>query len=79
MTCSIRCRTPGANFKKVLFPLGGMDKKDVRRIVEGPLDGCRVLGKAESMGVCFIGKRKFSDFLGQYVDLGQGVHISFIG
>ena len=42
--------TPGANFRNVLFPLGGMAKDDVRRIVDEPLKGCRVLSKAESMG-----------------------------
>lgn len=28
--------------------------------------GLRVLSKKESMGICFVGKRKMSDFLPQY-------------
>ncbi len=64
--------TSGEQLRRVLCPLGGLTKKQVRQIVREPLHGLRVLEKAESMGVCFIGKRKFSQFLGQYINLTPG-------
>lgn len=36
------------------------------------LEGCSVLSKAESMGVCFIGKRKLSNFLSNYMAFTPG-------
>ncbi len=59
-------------FDRVLFPLGEYKKSEVRDLVRGPLRGLAVVKKRESMGVCFIGKRKFRDFLGQYIDLTPG-------
>ena len=57
---------------RVLFPLGEYKKDEVRDLVKDPLRGLAVVKKRESMGVCFIGKRKFRDFLGQYIDLTPG-------
>jgi tRNA U34 2-thiouridine synthase MnmA/TrmU len=36
------------------------------------LKGIRVLDKKESMGICFVGKRKMSDFLPQYFNPTPG-------
>jgi tRNA U34 2-thiouridine synthase MnmA/TrmU len=67
--------TSGEQLENVLFPLGQFTKKEVRDIVEIPLKGLNVLTKRESMGICFIGKRKFSDFLGQYISFTPGKFI----
>jgi tRNA U34 2-thiouridine synthase MnmA/TrmU len=58
----------------VLFPLGGLTKKQVRAIAESSdsLAGLSVLTKSESMGVCFIGKRSMPSFLSEYIDLIPG-------
>jgi tRNA-specific 2-thiouridylase len=56
--------------KKVLFPIGEIIKSDVRDIArkyELP-----VSEKKDSTGICFIGERKFRDFLGQYIPRQPG-------
>lgn len=56
--------------KKVLFPIGDMIKSQVREIArqyELP-----VSEKKDSTGICFIGERKFKDFLGQYIPFQPG-------
>ncbi|MDF3055119.1 MAG: tRNA (5-methylaminomethyl-2-thiouridylate)-methyltransferase [Gammaproteobacteria bacterium] len=48
-----------------LFPLGDMKKSAVRAIaVEA---GLITHDKKDSTGICFIGERKFKDFLGEYL------------
>lgn len=52
-------------FENVLFPLGGLTKREVRRrAADAQL---RVAGKKDSTGICFIGERPFAEFLGQYL------------
>lgn len=47
-----------------MFPVGSLSKTEVKRIAEmESLD--RVLNKKESMGLCFIGKRNFKQFMSQ--------------
>ena len=59
--------------ERVLFPVGGMLKSEVRALAERHLKGCRVLTKPESMGVCFVGrKRRFSNFLEQFLEPSSG-------
>ena len=56
--------------QRFIFPIGSLTKSNVRRIAaaaESPLNNCRVLKKKESMGICFIGKRPFDEFLQKYV------------
>mmetsp|Transcript_25788 Transcript_25788/g.48398 ORF Transcript_25788/g.48398 Transcript_25788/m.48398 type:complete len:445 (+) Transcript_25788:54-1388(+) len=60
--------TAGQNFENVLFPIGHLTKQEVKQIAQEAteLKGLRVLRKKESMGICFVGKRKMSEFLPQY-------------
>eukprot|EP00127_Corallochytrium_limacisporum_P002796 Clim_evm9s141 gene=Clim_evmTU9s141 len=58
---------PQDRLRRCIFPLGGLYKAQVREIAMS-LD-LPVANKPESMGVCFVGKRRsFSDFLGNYID-----------
>jgi len=50
-----------AQLSNVLFPLGKMDKPDVRRIAEEY--GLATAAKKDSTGICFIGERNFRQFL----------------
>lgn len=55
---------------KVLFPLGDMDKKEVRAIAERA--GLATAKKKDSTGICFIGERNFKDFLMDYLPAQPG-------
>ncbi|MDR3623959.1 MAG: tRNA 2-thiouridine(34) synthase MnmA [Chlamydiales bacterium] len=56
--------------RKVLFPIGALDKKEVRRIaLEHNLS---THAKKDSTGICFIGKRNFKEFLSKYLAITPG-------
>ena len=53
-----------------LFPLGDIDKKEVRKIAhELELE---IADKKDSTGVCFIGERNFKEFLKNYIPAKKG-------
>ena len=52
-------------FANVLFPLGSIDKKEVRQIAEE--NNLITADKKDSTGICFIGERNFSNFLKNYL------------
>ena len=56
--------------KKVLFPLGDFKKNQIKKI--SIQHGLRVHQKKESMGICFIGKKKLRPFLSQYIKEDPG-------
>jgi len=55
---------------QTLFPVGEIEKPEVRRIAEE--QGLVTANKKDSTGICFIGERKFSDFLAQYLPAQPG-------
>ena len=55
---------------KTLFPIGELEKPEVRRIAEA--EGLITARKKDSTGICFIGERRFTDFLRQYLPAQQG-------
>ncbi|HKL95355.1 MAG TPA: tRNA 2-thiouridine(34) synthase MnmA [Haploplasma sp.] len=56
--------------KDVLFPLGEIDKDEVRKIA---LDlDLATATKKDSTGICFIGERNFSEFLSNYLPAKKG-------
>ncbi|PIP91574.1 MAG: tRNA 2-thiouridine(34) synthase MnmA [Bdellovibrionales bacterium CG12_big_fil_rev_8_21_14_0_65_38_15] len=59
-----------AVLKNVLFPIGNLQKSDVRAIaVEF---GLATATKKDSTGICFIGERNFKNFLSQYLPAMSG-------
>ncbi len=56
---------------KAVFPVGGMTKADIREIARA--EGLRTAAKKDSTGVCFIGERKFRQFLQNYLPAQPGV------
>lgn len=56
--------------QKVLFPVGGMQKGEVRRLARE--HNLATAGKKDSTGICFIGERNFKNFLGQYLAVRPG-------
>ena len=62
---------------KTLFPIGHLEKPEVRRIAEA--QGLVTHDKKDSTGICFIGERKFKDFLAQYLPAQPGPIITAEG
>jgi tRNA-uridine 2-sulfurtransferase len=56
--------------EKVLFPLGGLTKPQVRQIAK--THKLVTAAKKESMGICFVGKVGIKEFLQQYVNSDPG-------
>lgn len=56
--------------KKVLFPIGSMQKSAVRALAAK--EGLVTAAKKDSTGICFIGKRNFKTFLNQYLPYTPG-------
>lgn len=55
---------------KTLFPIGSIAKPEVRKIAQE--QGLITHDKKDSTGICFIGERKFKDFLSQYLPAQPG-------
>lgn len=51
---------------KVIFPLSDFKKDEVKSIAKA--NNFSSYKKKESMGICFIGNKKFKDFIGRYID-----------
>ncbi|ESS72342.1 tRNA-specific 2-thiouridylase MnmA [Methyloglobulus morosus KoM1] len=53
-----------------LFPIGHLHKKEIRQLAQqAGFDNCR---KKDSTGICFIGERKFKEFLQRYLPAQPG-------
>ncbi len=59
-----------AQLAKTLFPLGELEKSEVRRIAAEA--GLANHAKKDSTGICFIGERRFRDFLSRYLPSQPG-------
>ncbi len=59
-----------AEFSQTLFPIGALEKPLVREIAQQ--QGLITHNKKDSTGICFIGERRFKDFLEQYLPAQPG-------
>jgi len=59
-----------AQLSRTLFPLGELPKTEVREIAEKA--GFINHDKKDSTGICFIGERRFREFLGRYIPAQPG-------
>lgn len=55
---------------RALFPVGQLEKPQVRQIAR--VQGFEVFNKKDSTGICFIGERKFKDFLQKFIPAQPG-------
>ncbi|WP_146622011.1 tRNA 2-thiouridine(34) synthase MnmA [Enterococcus florum] len=62
---------------KTMFPLGGMEKSEVRAIAERA--GLATAKKKDSTGVCFIGEKNFKEFLSNYLPAKKGNMVTLDG
>ncbi len=53
-----------------LFPVGNIEKPQLRALAQQ--SGIHVHNKKDSTGICFIGERKFSEFLAEYLPAQPG-------
>lgn len=61
------------SLRNVMFPLGDHKKSDVRQIAAAA--GLVPADKRSSAGICFIGRRNFAEFLGQYIPPKSGTYV----
>ena len=61
---------PGEQLATCLFPLGTMEKSEVRELARKA--ELPVHAKKDSTGICFIGERRFADFLKRYLPAKPG-------
>jgi tRNA-specific 2-thiouridylase len=59
-----------AQLSKTLFPVGHLYKRDVRKIAAAA--GLANHAKKDSTGICFIGERRFREFLARYLPKQPG-------
>ncbi|KAJ7928816.1 tRNA-specific 2-thiouridylase [Mycena leptocephala] len=60
---------------RALFPIGDLTKPDVRRLAQDGEMPASVLEREESMGLCFIGEKKrtdFKEFISSYISPSHG-------
>lgn len=62
---------------KTMFPLGGMEKSEVRAIAERA--NLATAKKKDSTGVCFIGEKNFKEFLSNYLPAKPGKMVTLDG
>lgn len=65
------CQIPQDSLAHTLFPIGDMEKHEVREIAE-KLQLESVATKKDSTGICFIGERNFRQFLANYLPMQDG-------
>lgn len=56
--------------EKVIFPIGDLTKPQVRQIAKE--NGLATHDKKDSTGICFIGERKFKEFLSKFIPRASG-------
>ncbi len=61
----------GQQLSQALFPVGNFNKPAVRELAKQ--NGFDVFNKKDSTGICFIGERKFKDFLQQFLPAQPGL------
>lgn len=60
-----------AQIARTLFPVGELHKPEVRRLAQ--THGLVTCNKKDSTGICFIGERRFRDFLQHYLPARPGL------
>lgn len=71
------CQLNQHQLSKTLFPLGDLNKSEVRAIAKA--HHLNTADKKDSTGICFIGERNFNDFIDQYLPAKAGKIMSYEG
>ncbi len=70
------CNLNQEQLKWALFPIGHLTKSEVREIAKK--NNLPVWDKKDSTGICFIGKRNFTNFLSNYIQKQKGPIIDIV-
>ena len=65
------CQINQFQLQKVIFPIGGLKKNEVRKIAKDV--GLVTADKRDSQGLCFIGKISLTEFLSQKLKPKEGI------
>jgi len=68
---------PEIQLARALFPLGEYQKSDVRKLAKDA--GLPNFARKDSTGICFIGERRFKDFLENYLPAKPGDIVTSTG
>lgn len=71
------CQLTKKQLEKALFPIGDLEKSEVRRIARD--HNLTIANKKDSTGVCFIGERNFKQFLKNYIPASPGKIVTLDG
>lgn len=63
-------RVPSEALAKTLFPIGDLEKTEVRKIAEAR--GLVTARKKDSVGICFVGQVGIEEFLSEYINTKPG-------
>lgn len=66
-----------AQFDHVMFPVGELQKSEVRELARQ--EGLPTHAKKDSTGICFIGERRFKDFLQTWLPVNPGEIVTLDG
>ena len=70
------CQVASDALRHTLFPLGEIEKPEVRRIAKELR--LSIAEKKDSTGICFIGERNFREFLKNYLPAKSGKIVDVI-
>lgn len=70
-------QVPESALSRTLFPLGELHKTQVREVASEL--GLKTKDKKDSTGICFIGERRFADFLRTYLPAQPGDIVTWKG
>lgn len=65
---------PQNALRRTMFPVGDLLKSDAKRLATEAGLGA-IARKKESMGICFVGKRHFKEFMSEYIAPKQGTFV----
>ncbi len=68
---------PGKAFRRCLFPVGELDKSEVRAVARRR--GLPNYERPDSTGICFVGKRAFPQFIARHLPARPGPIITLAG
>lgn len=71
------CMLGQYQLSKTIFPVGSLNKSEVRKIARD--NNIKTAEKKDSTGICFIGERKFKEFLSNYIPSKPGEIKTLLG